>query len=345
MQACLDQQRAGAAVGGAHQFEVADVLVGAEAKPVVGIAAADVGLAGLVVPVGEPGAQLGFGALDPHGAPFHRLARRHLHLFQRPVVELVEQTALPGVPDVRADGADVDVGQDQQHSQPLRRLDAVGEVNHRLPVVDVALEGGPAHQQVVEHQPGDRFGFPIVEAEPRRQLQGDVGALLRMIAAAPLGDVVQHHSKVERPPRADLAVLVYCVDMVHVVLHLRHHPAEVGDEAAEDAGVAQPLQGRLGQPLMGEHLDEQAVGFRVGAQRGVDQPQVLVDQPQRLRVDVDALALRLVEQPQHQHRVVGGLPPQCVVEQTEDLARLRVPRPPEIGRQLREAVDTFRKMH
>ena len=93
--------------------------------------------------------------------------------------------------------------------------------------------------------------------------------------------------------------------MVHVVLHLRDDPAEVGDEAAEDAGIAQPLQGRLGQPLVGQHLDEQPVGLGVGAQPGIDQSQVLLDQPQRLRMDVDALALRLMEQPQHQHRILG----------------------------------------
>ena len=66
-------------------------------------------------------------------------------------------------------------------------------------------------------------------------------------------------------------MLVDGVDVVHVVLHLRDDAAEVGDEAAEDAGIVHPLQCRLGIGRIGQHLQKQPVGFRIQADARVDQ--------------------------------------------------------------------------
>ena len=94
-----------------------------------------------------------------------------------------------------------------------------------------------------------------------------------MVAAAALGDVVQQHRDVEHPARGDLLeqrgrqrmvvgelaaldprqqadradrMLVDRIMMVHVELHLRDDPAEVGNEAAEHAGLVHPAQHQSG---------------------------------------------------------------------------------------------------
>src|SRR6266566_2178698 len=93
-----------------------------------------------------------------------------------------------------------------------------------------------------------------------------------MIAAAALGDVMQEHSEVERATRYDRfrelggermiflqqpalnlmqnsdrkqRVLVDSIDVVHVVLHLGDDPPEIGDKAAEYAGLVYPSQCRF----------------------------------------------------------------------------------------------------
>ena len=102
------------------------------------------------------------------------------------------------------DGADVGHGQHQQQPQALHRLHRRSEGLDGLGIVDIALEGGVAHQQVIQHQPGDLLGLLIAEAQPRAQLLGDLGAEFRMIAAAALGDVVQQHGEIEHAAREHL---------------------------------------------------------------------------------------------------------------------------------------------
>ena len=122
-------------------------------------------------------------------------------------------------------------------------------------------------------------------SRPRRGARcGDLGADLGMIAAATLGDVVQHDGQVERPPRSDFAesggrrrvvgfqfapleavqdadgpdrVLIDRVDVVHVILHLRDNAAEIRDEPAEDAGVAEPLQPLFRILFVRQYFNEQ----------------------------------------------------------------------------------------
>ena len=218
------------------------------------------------------------------------------------VIEIAQQLRLPAVPGLRADGADVGDRQHQQQAQALDRLHLGGEIGDGLGIVDVALEGGLAHQQVVAHQPVDGLGLLGGEAEARAELLRHFGAQFRMVAAAALGDVVQHHREIEHAARQHLmhhaagdrrllgqlarldavqdadgeeGVLVDRVVVVHVVLHLRDDAAEIGDEAAEHAGLAQAAQAALGILRRGQHLQEQAVGLGIGAQVAIDEAQVL----------------------------------------------------------------------
>ena len=154
-----------------------------------------------------------------------------------------------------------------------------------------------------------------------------------MVAAAPLGDVVQQHGDVEHAARCDLLVedrgrermivlelaaldrgeqadgadrmLVDRIMMVHVELHLRDDAAEVGNEAAEYAGLVHPAKHQLRVVDAGQHFHEQGIGARVVADLAVDQRGVAARRTHRRRVDLQPLARGEREQLEQAHRVVA----------------------------------------
>ncbi len=73
----------------------------------------------------------------------------------------------------------------------------------------------------------------------------------------------------EEADRAD-RMLVDRIMVVHVELHLRDHPAEIGNEAAEDPGFVHPAQHQLGRMDAGQHVHEQSVRPAVVAHLAVD---------------------------------------------------------------------------
>ena len=184
---------------------------------------------------------------------------------------------------------------------------------------------------MIAHQPGHCFGLGGAEAEAGPELHRHIGAQYGMVAATPLGDVVQQHREIEDRPRQDLVhhvgrqrmvflerarfdlredsdgadrVLVDRVGVIHVVLRLRDHPAEIGHEAAEHAGLVEAPQRRLRIVARRQHLHEQPVRFRVVA-KPVDQPDVLGDQPQGRGMDVEVVLLCHVEEAQDRHGILG----------------------------------------
>ena len=54
------------------------------------------------------------------------------------------------------------------------------------------------------HKPGDSLGLRRVEAEAGAELHCDLGSQQAVVAAPPLGDVVEQHGDVKDPPRDDL---------------------------------------------------------------------------------------------------------------------------------------------
>ncbi len=180
-------------------------------------------------------------------------------------------------------------------------------------------------------QPRDHLGLFVRHPQPWAQLQRDFGAEHRVIAAAPLGDVVKQHRDVERPPRLELVddvdrqgvlvlelalfqpgeqtdradgVLVDRVVVVHVELHLRVDAAEIGHETPEYAGLVEPAQDLLGIVAAGQQVEEERVGARILADP-VDQPRVARDQAHRLGMDFQALGIRQDEDFQEARRVFG----------------------------------------
>ena len=152
-----------------------------------------------------------------------------------------------------------------------------------------------------------------------------------MIAAAPLGDIVQQYGDIKQPPRRNLVderarqrmvglqfaaldlreqpdradrMLVDRIMMVHVELHLRDDPAEVGNEAAEHAGLVHPAKHHLGRVERGQDFEEQGVGAQIVAHLAVDQRRVAGRGAHRNRVDLELLADGEREELEQAHRIV-----------------------------------------
>ena len=71
--------------------------------------------------------------------------------------------------------------------------------------------------------------------------------------------------------------------MIHVELHHRDDAPEIGDEAAEHAGLVHAAQHAFRIAGVGQQPQEQAVRRRIGAQSVVDQPQIGPHLAQHLR--------------------------------------------------------------
>src|SRR5205085_6084322 len=296
--ALLDSQRRTARFRLAHQARMTRMRLGIEGKPIKWIAAADEGGVFGFAEIGQQPARCGLSASYTRIPAFG--AEPAGDYLDCSMVELAQQRRLPTIPHLRTDGANVRDSQHQEQLQSLRRLHALDKITDRLPITDIELEGGAAHQQVPAHQPGDRLGLLRGKPQTGAEFQSDLLAELRVIAATALGDIVQQHREIKsaaghdrrhqlgsqwelrfEKPALDLVqdadceqrVLIDRVDMVHVVLHLSHDTAEIGNEAAEDPGLVHPPQRRFWILARGQDFKEQAVRLRILAEVLVDEPE------------------------------------------------------------------------
>ena len=297
---------------------------------------------------------------DPRLAPALLVAEAQ-HFLGR-VVEFGEKLALPAVPHAGPDGANVDDGEDEQQAQPLGALHDLREIEDRLEVGEVAFEGGRRHQQVIAHQPRHRLGLRRIEPQPRTDAQREFGAEHAMVAAAPLGDVVEQHRDIEHAPRVDLVedrgrqrmivgepslldvgeqsdradrMFVDGIMMIHVELHLRDDAAEIGHEAAEHPRLVHPAQHRFGIARAGQHVEEQFVRAGVPAHPlRLDQLRIVPRLPHRLRVNLQPMLVGERENLDEPHRISlkeivrRQREPAAVEDEAVELAR-----PPPQGRQ------------
>ncbi len=310
------------------QMRVADLRPGVEREPVAVGMAREIAVPGGFRPVAE---MRGQGLLRLGDA---RLAvDRVIATLQHGLgfeIELAQQLRLPAVPDAGADGLDVDDGQDKEHFQPLGTLHQIGEVAHGARIGDVAALGDVGHHEMVLHQPGDRFRFAGTHAEARAETARDGGAGIRMILVAAFRDVVEEDRHVDRVAALDLAhqfmgfgiflgihpaldfrqdadgaqeMLVGRVVVIHVELHQRDDAAEIGDEAAEHAGLVHPAQRRFGVLARGEDFEKEAVCLLVLAQGAVDKLQRARQQLQRVGMNVETVLIGDMEKADDVDRV------------------------------------------
>ena len=153
-----------------------------------------------------------------------------------------------------------------------------------------------------------------------------------MVAAAPLGDIVQQHRDIQdaavfeagqdaRCQRVigrqiaalDLAeqadgadrMFVHRVMVIHVKLHLPADLAEIGHEAAEHARLVHPAQHGFGVAPPGQHIEEGGVGAFGLARFGMDQRRVAADDAEGFGVDFQPLALRQGKDFHQPHRILA----------------------------------------
>ncbi len=174
--------------------------------------------------------------------------------------QVLQQLCLPAVPDPRAGAADVGDGQQVERDQAALAADFFGEGARDLGIVHVLLLRHRGHGQVVLDQEGHEVGVLLGKAVAPAEAPRVDGAEGGMVAAAPLGDVVEQRGDVEQPAALEAAhelaaerkfvrevrhreapqvsqhhedVLVHRVDVVEVVLHLPDDAPEFGQVGAQ----------------------------------------------------------------------------------------------------------------
>ena len=247
------------------------------------------------------------------------------------VVQRAQQLPFPLVPRPRPDRANIDHGQHQQQSQPLGALHLTNKIKDRLGVGEVALEGGGGHQKMIAHQPCDGLGLRLVEPEARAERLRHFLAQHAVVALPPFGDIVQQHRDIQQSPRPQLAeqggrqrmifgqfaaldfreqanradrMFVDRIMVIHVELHLRDDPPEVGNEPPEHPRLVHPAKHQIRVGKAGQHLEEQGVGRGIVAHL-VNGPRIAGRGAHRLGVDLEALARGQRKQLDQPHRLGG----------------------------------------
>ena len=181
-------------------------------------------------------------------------------------------------------------------------------------------------------QPGDIGGLRLVKPEPGAQFSRHRDAGQRMILHPALGDVVQEHRDVEHgavgdrrqhllrqrmldqaAPALDVGedadradqVLVHRIRMVHIELHQRDDAAELGNEAAEHAGLVHEPQHHCWRAVRGQDRKEEPVGLGIEAHGGVDPCQAHRHEPHRVGVDRQPALVRHGEEADEVDRIAG----------------------------------------
>ena len=88
----------------------------------------------------------------------------------------------------------------------------------------------------------------------------------------------------DRPDR----MLVDRIMVIHVELHLGDDPAEVGHEAAENAGFVHPAKDKVGLGTRGQHIEEKGIGCGIVA-NPVDQARIAACRAHGVGVDFQPL--------------------------------------------------------
>ncbi len=241
-----------------------------------------------------------------HGVRIGGRAAQHA---QRYPVQVFQQLGFPGVPHLRAGAADIGHRQQVQRAQVALAADLVGEVADDLGIAQVLLLRDLAHGQVVLDQPDDQVGILAGDAVLLAEAPRVGHAQHRVVAAAPLGDVVEQRGHGQHPglvevrhqlaaerelvrvlddgEAADIAhhhqdVLVDRVDVEQVVLHLPDDASEVDQVAAQHAGlVHQPQRMRDALRLLQDRQERRAVG-RIAAPPGIHLRAGVVERAQRV---------------------------------------------------------------
>ncbi len=242
---------------------------------------------------------------------------------QRGAVQVFEQLALPGIPHLGAGAPDVGHGEQVQGREVALVAHALGEGGDHVGVRQVLLLRHVAHGEVLAHQELDELGVFARHAVLAAEAPRLHGADLRMVAAAPLADVVEQRGHEQHPGLVPAArelraervlvrmfgneeaphiaqhhedVLVHGVGVEQVVLHLPDDAPERPEVAPEHRGlVHQPHGVRDARGLLQDAQEGGAV-HRVAPEGSVHHAARVVERAQRARREVLQPGGALVEQ-------------------------------------------------
>src|SRR5260221_3929746 len=180
---------------------------------------------------------------------------------RRRLEEVLEELALPGIPDFRAGAADVGDREQVQRDEAPLGADDVGEAPDNVGVEQVLLLRDRRHGEMVLDQEYDQVRIVVRQAVLAAKAPGIDLAQLRMVSPAALGNVMEDCSDVEEPMALEAChqtaakgifvrelqhgeapqvayhgknVLIDRVDVKEVVLHLTDDPAERRQISAQD---------------------------------------------------------------------------------------------------------------
>ena len=111
-------------------------------------------------------------------------------------------------------------------------------------------------------------------------------------------------------------MLVRRVDVIHIVLHLRHNASEIAHELPEHTRFIQAPQCRLRIFLGRQHTNEESIRIRILLHRFRNPTQAPRDEMQRVWMDIELMSLGDFEEPEHLHRSVVKMLVACNIETT-----------------------------
>ena len=155
---------------------------------------------------------------------------------------------------------------------------------------------------------------------------------------------------VDRNPLVEIALRVHEADADQRHAEVAGFLAVIAGQHTQAAGVdrqrlvQRELGGKIGDDLAVERRAVLRPPRALGGARFVEAGDRGVIQRQKLRVLRGLLQTRGIDGEQHPHRVVRRLSPQRVVEAAEDLPCGRRPAPPQIERELVQAMNAAREV-
>jgi hypothetical protein len=222
------------------------------------------------------------------------------------LVEVLQQLALPGIPDLGAGAANVGHRQQVQGGEPLLSADDLGEARDDLGIGQFLLLRDRGHRQVVLDQEDDQRGV-FMRAGRRPGKNASTLPSTEWCAAA-LGDVVEQRCDVQPPGTLETGhqltaervlvgvlvhresaqvahdhqdVLVDRVDMEQVVLHATDDAPKRRQVAAEHRPLVHSPQHARDAPGLLEQFQEQCAVGRLAPEARIDPGSGMPDRAQR----------------------------------------------------------------
>ena len=283
--------------------------LGRQTLPVGGVVAGRLGPQILWLPIRQHVAQgtfrlvLALGAVQGFKAAFQRCGRI--------AVQLAQQHGLPVVPGGRPHAANVADGQHRQQIQPFPGFHGLCKIAHCAQIAEIALLGNVRHQQMIAHQPFDRFRLFGGQAKAGRHAPGNLGTQDGMVLGAALAHVMQEQGHVQdapvhaigQDPAGDgqlfdqLAAfdLGQCADaldrmfvnrvvVVDVELHHRDDGFEFGNEGPQNTQFVHASQGPFRIAVLKQQVKKDLHRLGIRPHLVVDPVQIGRDQPHRVGV-------------------------------------------------------------